>query len=218
MEKEKKEKKSKEVNEVKEVKEINEAKTAEMANNKKVKKAKKAKEEDKKDKKSLNKKELLRAVKYLLFASSAGAIQVISFTILNEFVKWAYWPSYLIALFLSVVWNFTLNRKYTFRTVSNVTIAMLEILGYYALFTPLSTLWGEALVNVGWNEYIVLAFTMIINLVTEYLFYLYVVYNKKIDNALTGKKKKTVIRKPKDNVDENKQKEEIVTNEPKNKL
>jgi len=132
-----------------------------------------------------NKKiEILRAFKYLLIATSAGVIQIASFTLLNEILKMKYWPAYLIALILSVVWNFTINRKYTFRTVANITYAMLEVLGYYLIFTPLSTWWGDALVNVGWNEYLVLALTMVINLVTEYAFYYFVVYKNKIDNAI----------------------------------
>ena len=142
----------------------------------------------KEEKKSFNKKEVFRAVKYLLFACSAGAVQVISFTILNEFVRWSYWPSYLIALILSVIWNFTFNRKFTFRTVSNIALAMLEITAYYVVFTPLSTWWGEALVGIGWNEYLVLLFTMVINLITEYLVYLFVIYRHKVDNALVCKK------------------------------
>jgi len=145
----------------------------------------------KEKKKSFNKKEIFRAIKYLLFACSAGAVQVISFTILNEVVRWSYWPSYLIALTLSVIWNFTFNRKYTFKTISNITIAMLEITAYYLVFTPLSTLWGEALVGIGWNEYIVLFFTMVINLITEYVFYLFVVYRHRIDSALVCKEKVT---------------------------
>lgn len=135
-----------------------------------------------------NKKtELLRATKYLFIAASAGLIQIGSFTLLNEVLKMKYLFAYIISLILSVLWNFTINRKYTFRTVANVTYAMLEVLGYYLIFTPLSTWWGDALVGIGWNEYLVLAITMIINLVTEYAFYYFVVYRNKIDNAVKKK-------------------------------
>ncbi len=131
----------------------------------------------------INKKEVLRAIKYLLFAASAGIIQFGSFTLLNEILHLEYWVSYFIALTLSVVWNFTFNRKYTFRSVKNVPIAMLEVLAYYAVFTPASIYWGIALENVHWNEYLILSLTMIINLVTEYLFYTFVVYRNSIDSA-----------------------------------
>lgn len=131
-----------------------------------------------------NKTELLRTIKYLLCAASAGVIQILSFTLMNEVFKWSYWLAYFIALVLSVVWNFTFNRKYTFRSVANIPIAMLEVLGYYAVFTPASIFWGDALTKIHWNEYLVLAFTMVINLVTEYLFYTFVVYRKSIDSAV----------------------------------
>ena len=141
--------------------------------------------------KKLNKKEILRAIKYLLCAASAGAIQFGSFTLMNEVFGWSYWLAYFIALMLSVVWNFTINRKFTFRTVSNIPIAMLEVLVYYAVFTPASIFWGDALTGQAhWNEYLVLSLTMIINLVTEYLFYMFVVYRTTIDSAVKRKNEK----------------------------
>lgn len=141
--------------------------------------------------KKLDKKtEFLRAVKYILITISAGIVQIVSFAIFTEILKMTYWPSYLIALILSVVWNFTINRKYTFRTVANIHLAMLEVFGYYVIFTPLSTWWGDALVNIGWNNFVVLGFTMLINFLTEYLFYFFVVYRNKIDNALKQREEK----------------------------
>lgn len=137
--------------------------------------------------KKLEKKEVLRAIKYLLFAASAGIIQFGSFTLLNEILHLDYWVSYFIALVLSVIWNFTFNRKYTFRSVKNVPIAMLEVLAYYAVFTPASIFWGIGLEKVHWNEYLILSLTMIINLITEYLFYTFVVYRLSIDSALKKK-------------------------------
>lgn len=143
--------------------------------------------------KKVNKKEFWRAIKYLLFAASAGIIQFGSFTLLNEILHLDYWLSYFIALALSVVWNFTFNRKYTFRSVKNVPIAMLEVLAYYAIFTPASIYWGIGLENVHWNEYLILAFTMVINLVTEYLFYTFVVYRYSIDSVNKKKGKGKII-------------------------
>ena len=131
----------------------------------------------------MNKKELFRTLKFTLFSASAGIIQIASFTLLNEILHLEYWFSYLIALVLSVLWNFTLNRKYTFRSAANVPIAMLKVAGYYVVFTPLSTWWTDVLTgaNVGWNEYLVLALTMLINFVTEYLYDRFFVFNKSID-------------------------------------
>ncbi|MDD4839360.1 MAG: GtrA family protein [Clostridia bacterium] len=126
-------------------------------------------------------KEVKRAIKFTLFSASAGVIQFVSFTLLNEFAHLKYWPAYLIALTLSVLWNFTINRKFTFKSANNVALAMLKVIGYYCLFTPLSTWWGDALTKIGWNEYFVLAFTMLINLITEFLFTRFVVYGKSVD-------------------------------------
>lgn len=124
-------------------------------------------------------KSLIQAIKFLLFSISAGVIQFLVFTLLNEFAKLSYWPAYLIALLCSVLWNFTLNRKFTFKSANNVPIAMLKVLAYYLVFTPLSTWWGDALENVGWNEYLILAMTMVINFITEFLYSKFFVFKEK---------------------------------------
>ena len=115
-------------------------------------------------------------IKFTLFSISAGLIQAGAFALLNELTGLPYWPSYLIALVLSVVWNLTFNRRFTFRSSVNMCKAMALVLAYYAVFTPLSTWWGDALTGIGWNEYLVLGGTMVINFVTEYLFQSLVVF------------------------------------------
>lgn len=117
-----------------------------------------------------------QAVKFTLFSASAGIIQLLSFTLLNELMSWPYWPSYLIALVLSVLWNFTLNRRYTFKSAANIPAAMAKVFGYYLVFTPLSAWLGQLAENAGVNEYIILAVTMLVNFVTEFLFNKFVVY------------------------------------------
>ena len=131
---------------------------------------------------SQRKKELMRSLKFLLFSISAGVIQILSFTLLNELLHLPYWVSYLIALVLSVIWNFTLNRRFTFRSANNVPMAMLKVAAYYAVFTPLSTLLEKYLTEtVGWNEYLVTLINMVLNFVTEYLFDTFVVFRGSID-------------------------------------
>ena len=115
-------------------------------------------------------------VKFTLFSISAGVIQVGSFAVFEELLHWAYWPAYLTALILSVVWNFTFNRRYTFKSAANVPVAMAKVFGFYAVFTPLSTWGGNAVEAAGVNDYIVLGATMILNFVLEFLFCKYVVY------------------------------------------
>ncbi len=134
------------------------------------------------------KKEFLRAVKFLLFSISAGVIQTVSFTLMNEVFRWNYWVCYLTALILSVVWNFTLNRKFTFQSANNIPIAMLKVAAYYLVFTPLSTWGGQVLNDLGWNEYIVLAVSMVTNFVTEFLYDRYVVFGASLDTAKREKK------------------------------
>ncbi len=137
----------------------------------------------------MNKKELLRSVKFFLFSISAGVIQMGSFALLNELAGLQYWVSYLIALVLSVIWNFTFNRKYTFKSTENVARAMLLVAAYYCVFTPASTVLEHYLAgNLGWNEYIVTALNMVLNLVTEFLFQRFVVYRNSLDTNELAKK------------------------------
>lgn len=138
---------------------------------------------------SNKKKEFLRAVKFTLFSASAGIIQAIVFALLNELLKLDYWVSYLTALVLSVLWNFTLNRKITFQSANNIPIAMLKVAAYYVIFTPLSTWGGDTLTAIGWNEYLVLAISMITNFVTEFLYQRFFVFGASIDTAQSKKQK-----------------------------
>ena len=147
--------------------------------------------EEKPTRKLPGKKDAIQFIKFGLVSVSAGAIQVLSFTLLDLLLpasKW-YWMKYIIALVLSVVYNFTLNRRFTFRSVVNYPLAMLKVAGYYAVFTPVSTWWGDALANRNWNQYVILIGTMVINFVTEYLFQRFVVFRGSIDtNKLAPKK------------------------------
>ena len=121
----------------------------------------------------------MQVIKFTLFSISAGILQVGSFTLLNELLEMRYWPAYLISLLLSILWNFTLNRRYTFRSAANVPVAMAKVLGFYAVFTPLSTWLGDVADRADANEYLILAVTMLSNFVLEFLFCKYVVYRGK---------------------------------------
>jgi putative flippase GtrA len=123
----------------------------------------------------------IQFIKFTAFSISAGAIQAGSFTLLNELTKFPYWPSYLIAITLSVLWNFTLNRRYTFKSANNIPVAMTKIFIYYLFFIPITTWGGDAIVNAGVNEYIVLGVTMILNFVTEFLFSRIFVYKNQMN-------------------------------------
>ena len=131
----------------------------------------------------LEKKEIIRSLKFLLFSISAGVIQIVSYTLLFSVAKLPHWAAYLISLVLSVLYNFTINRKFTFHSAANVPIAMLKVALYYLVFTPLSTWGGNYLVETAhWNNYLVEALSMVLNFVTEFLFTRFVVYGKQVDN------------------------------------
>lgn len=130
-------------------------------------------------------KEWIRFCKFALFSASAGLIELVSFSLLNEFTQWRYWPCYLTALLLSVLWNFTFNRRYTFRSNANITRSMLLVLLYYAIFTPLSTWLGNWLAEtILWNAYLVTIINMLLNFITEFLYQRYIVYRKTTDNLI----------------------------------
>ena len=121
-------------------------------------------------------------LKFVLFSISAGLIEIIAFSLLNELTGWSYWPCYLIALILSVLWNFTLNRRYTFQSASNVPVAMLKVFAFYCVFTPVSTIGGSYLADtLHWNEYLVTALNMVCNLTLEFLYDRFYVFRDSID-------------------------------------
>ncbi len=133
------------------------------------------------------KEKLIQIVKFTLFSISAGIIQILSFELLALLCRGVfsltdeqyYWGVYLTSLTLSVLWNFTFNRKFTFKDASNVPIAMLKVFLFYLVFTPLSTWGGDALVKIGWDDTLVLAITMVINFVTEFIYDDLFVFRKK---------------------------------------
>ena len=127
------------------------------------------------------KENILQTVKFALFSASAGIIQITTYTLFFEVCHFKEWVAYLISLVLSVLWNFTFNRRYTFRSDASVARSMLLVALFYAVFTPVSTWWGHALTTAGWNDFLVLAITMAVNFVTEFLYQRFVVYRNRID-------------------------------------
>ena len=127
-------------------------------------------------------------VKFTLFSISAGIIQVVSFALMNELLTIPEWVAYLTSLLLSIVWNFTFNRRYTFKSAANVPIAMAKLLGFYAVFTPVSTYLVYVAEKAGVSEYITVILSMLSNFVLEFLFSKFVIY-KNQENTLAEKEK-----------------------------
>ena len=140
--------------------------------------------------KMMSKKELMRAVKFLLLSISAGIIQIIVFELMWNVIEIPlWWVCNLTALVLSVLWNFTLNRKFTFKSANNIPVAMLKVAIFYAVFTPLSAWGGTGLVDgLNWNGDLVQVLTMLVNFVLEFLYYKFVVFRGSIDSAVKEEK------------------------------
>lgn len=138
---------------------------------------------------SIKTEDIKQFLKFTGFSISAGIIQILSFTLIFELARVTYWPAYLTALTLSVIWNFTFNRRFTFKSANNVPIAMTKIFIFYLIFTPLSTWWGDALVSINVNEYIVLGGTMIINFVTEFLYSRQFIYKNQMNTRIPKEKR-----------------------------
>lgn len=162
--------------------------------------------------KTRKKGNLIQALKFAAFSASAGVIQVVTFTLLNELVpqtdssdkvmQWLfnseYGACYLVALVLSVLWNFTFNRKFTFKSAANIPVAMLKIFAFYCVFTPISTILGEAVAQrYDWKfaEYVILAVTMLTNMVTEFLYSKYFVYRNSTNTRIKAEKDAENVRK-----------------------
>lgn len=136
-------------------------------------------------------KEVIRAIKFAIVSASAGLVEIGVFALMNEFTGLPYWPCYLTALVCSVLWCFTINRRYTFKSAKNVPKAMLMVFAFYIVFTPTTTILGNWLAeDLLWNEYLVTAINMALNLSLEYLYDTFVVYRNDMDNNVVAEKDK----------------------------
>lgn len=139
------------------------------------------------DSKNNRKKEFWRAVKFTLISISAGLIDMGSFTVMSELLLWPFFISQTISILLSVTWNFTFNRRYTFQSAANVPIAMAKVLAFYAVFAPTTIIGGQHLVDAGWNELLVKVITMLLNFVLEFLYQRFFVFKDNLDDRETDK-------------------------------
>ena len=141
-------------------------------------------------------KETIRAIKFVIISASAGLVEIGLFALLTEFTGLPYWPRYLAALIASVLWNFTINRRYTFKSTKNVPRAMAMVFAFYLVFTPATTLLGDYLADtLLWNDYLVTGINMLLNLTLEYLYDTFVVYRGDMDNNDIAAKERTKEKK-----------------------
>ena len=140
----------------------------------------------------MKRKEVIRAIKFAIVSASAGLVEIGVFTIMNEFTGLKYWPCYLTALIASVVWCFTINRRYTFKSTKNVPRAMAMVFAFYLVFTPATTILGNYLAEtLHWNEYLVTGINMALNLSLEYLYDTFIVYRGEMHNNDIARKDKS---------------------------
>jgi len=142
----------------------------------------------------MKKQEVIRTIKFALVSASAGIVEMLVFTLMTELTGLKYWPCYLTALVASVVWCFTINRRYTFQSTKNVPRAMAMVFAFYLVFTPVSTIFGNYLAEtLHWNGYLVTAINMAMNLILEYLYDTFVVYRGEMDNNDVAAKKRAKV-------------------------
>ncbi|MGN1161863.1 MAG: GtrA family protein [Candidatus Fimenecus sp.] len=144
-----------------------------------------------KNQKLTKRQTIVQVAKFVAFSMGAGIIQIVSYTLIHELTGWAHWKCYLPSLVLSVLYNFTVNRRYTFKSATNVPVAMLKVAFYYCIFTPVSTYLGNMAETAGINNYIIEAVTMVCNLVTEFLVCRFWVYRNSINTNKLAEKDKT---------------------------
>lgn len=142
------------------------------------------------EQKLTRKETAIQVLKFVAFSMGAGIIQIVSYTIIHEISGWEHWKCYLPSLILSVLYNFTVNRKYTFKSATNVPIAMLKVALFYCVFTPVSTYLGNKAELAGINNYIIEGVTMLCNLITEYLFCRFCVYKNSMNTNEIAKNDK----------------------------
>ena len=136
------------------------------------------------------KAQFLEILKFTAFSLSAGVIQILSFELLYNWINWhVWWPTYLISITLSVVWNFTFNRKFTFKSANNVPISMILAFLFYVAFVPASVFGGNALKAAGWDGTLVTVLMMVINFVLEFLWQKFLVFNDKVVKKFVRNKK-----------------------------
>ena len=139
--------------------------------------------------KPTKKQQFFQFVKFTLFSVSAGVIQLLSTTILHQWTGWLsnyYWLAYIIGLTLSVIWNFTFNRKFTFKATNNVPLAMALVILYNCIIVVPLAFGGDALVNL-WGEQwgiLVTAISLLINFITEFFWDKFIVFKRAVTDRI----------------------------------
>lgn len=129
---------------------------------------------------SKGKAALIQAIKFTLLSITAAGVEVASFALMvwiNSLTGWfPFWVSQSVSIALSVIYNFTVNRHFTFKSANNVPIAMLKVALFYVFFIPLTSWGGQILSNMGWADWLLKGISLLLNFVGEFLWWKFVVF------------------------------------------
>lgn len=152
--------------------------------------------------KRAKRKGVVQFIKYALCAASAGIIQIVLFSILQtvlpkdmgnihfivEDMQLGTFIATTVALCASILWNFTFNRKFTFKDAGNVPLAMFLAFLFYVPFYPFQTWYVHTIktllshhINVDGAGIIAEASVMAINFALEFIWQKFVVFRKPKD-------------------------------------
>ena len=155
-----------------------------------------------KNAKKEKRKGVMQFIKYALCAASAGIIQIVLFSILQavipsngktihfivEDMDLVTFIATTVALCASILWNFTFNRKFTFKDAGNVPKAMILAFLFYVPFYPFQTWYVHTIKSllveaIGTDGAGIIAegTVMIINFALEFMWQKFVVFRKPKD-------------------------------------
>lgn len=155
-----------------------------------------------KNAKKEKRKGVMQFIKYALCAASAGIIQIVLFSILQavipsngktihfivEDMDLVTFIATTVALCASILWNFTFNRKFTFKDAGNVPRAMILAFLFYVPFYPFQTWYVHTIKSllveaIGTDGAGIIAegSVMIINFALEFMWQKFVVFRKPKD-------------------------------------
>lgn len=123
---------------------------------------------------------IIQAIKFTLLSITAAGVEVASFALL-EWLRlstdwYPIWVSQSVSLALSVIYNFTVNRQFTFKSSNNIPIAMLKVALFYAFFIPLSSWAVQVLSDLGWANWLLKGLSLIVNFIGEFLWWKFFVF------------------------------------------
>ncbi|WP_423190547.1 GtrA family protein [Alkalibacterium sp. f15] len=73
-------------------------------------------------------------IDYFLFGLVTSSISILSFYVLNEIVGWHYLVANIVAVILSILFSYTVNKRYVFKTHTKTRKAFVKEFVFFVLF------------------------------------------------------------------------------------